>query len=204
MAINYVIQAEVIDIQRDSPQNTDVFLIDSNVWYWMTYSNAGQSAIPYQLSVYPAYVNQALSSGAHLFWSGLSLAELSHLIERTERQIYERINGPIPTKEYRHNLAAEHKRIVSEIQASWGLVKSLASPLPLSIDEAATNAVFSRLQTQHVDGYDLFILETMSRHGVIQIITDDGDFSTIPGIQVFTSNRQVLNLARIQGKEIIR
>ena len=204
MAINYTVQADVIDIQRDSPQNTDVFLIDSNVWYWMTYPNASQSAIPYQLSDYPDYVNRALMAGARLYWSGLSLAELSHLIERTERQIYVQINGSITTKEYRHNLASDHARIVKEIQASWGQVKSLAAPLPMSIDEATTDAAFSRLQTQLVDGYDLFILETMTKQGVIQIITDDGDFATIPGIQVFTSNRHVLNSARIQGKELKR
>ncbi len=114
------------------------------------------------------------------------------------------INGSIPTKEYRHNLPADHARIVSEIQASWGQVKSLAAPLPMSIDEVTTDAALNRLQTQLVDGYDLFILETMAKHGVIQIITDDGDYATIPGIQVFTANRQVLSSARIQGKELKR
>jgi predicted nucleic acid-binding protein len=204
MAINYTIRANVIDIRIDSPKASDVFLIDSNVWYWMTYPNASQSAIPYQLSDYPDYINRALISGSRLYWSGLSLAELSHLIERTERQIYERINGSIKTKEYRHNLASDRARIVLEIQASWGQVKSLAAPLALSIDEATTDRALNRLQTQLVDGYDLFILETMAKHGVIQIITDDGDFSTITGIQIFTSNRHVLNSARIQGKELKR
>lgn len=36
MAINYNVQADVIDIQRDQPQKTDTFLVDSNVWYWLT------------------------------------------------------------------------------------------------------------------------------------------------------------------------
>jgi hypothetical protein len=37
-------------------------------------------------------------------------------------------------------------------------------------------------------------------HGVLQLITDDGDFATVPGIQVFTANRNVINAARSQGK----
>ena len=30
-------------------------------------------------------------------------------------------------------------------------------------------------------------------------ITDDGDYCTVPGIQVFTANRPVLAVARAQG-----
>lgn len=55
-----------------------------------------------------------------------------------------------------------------------------------------------------VDGYDLFILEAMTAKGVIQVITDDGDFASVPGIQVFTSNRNVLNAAKAQNRLIAR
>ena len=35
------------------------------------------------------------------------------------------------------------------------------------------------------------MLEIKERHGMMQIITDNGDFATVPGIQVFTANRNV-------------
>lgn len=35
-------------------------------------------------------------------------------------------------------------------------------------------------------------------------ITDDGDFATVPGIQVFTANRNVIIAARSQGKMLTR
>jgi hypothetical protein len=44
----------------------------------------------------------------------------------------------------------------------------------------------------------------MRSHGVVQVITDDGDFSTVPGIQVFTANRNVIQAARAQGRLITR
>jgi hypothetical protein len=140
MAINYVIQAGVVDINADSPTPTDVFFVDTNVWYWMTYPNAATAAYPGQLSDYPAFVNRALAVGAKLCCSGLSLAELSHLIEKTEREIYEKSVGIIRAKEYRHNLPIERSRVVSEVEASWGQVKSLSSPLALTVDEKATDA----------------------------------------------------------------
>ena len=117
MPINYIIQAEVVDITVDGPKPEDRFLVDTNVWYWMTYPNAA-SFIQNQLSEYPGYLNRALEVKAGIHHSGLSLPELAHLIEKTEREICEKSAGAIKSKEYRHNLAEERKRVVSEIQAA--------------------------------------------------------------------------------------
>jgi predicted nucleic acid-binding protein len=207
MAIQYTIHADVVDIAQTNPQGTDCFLVDSNVWLWMTYSNAGHSEPAWRGTVrsqYAGFVQKASTADAKLYWCGLSLAELAHVIEKTEREIYATYVKRINPKEYRRNFPEERSRVVLEIKAAWGQVISLAEPLPVNIDTPTANAVLGRLETEKVDGYDLFILETMAKHGVIQIITDDGDFATIPGIQVFTSNRHVINSARIQGKELKR
>ena len=202
MPIHYAIAAQVMDIQQDVPKHKDTFLVDSNVWYWMTYTNASTGgALPYQITHYPNYVNAALAADAKVYRTGLSFAELTHLIEKTEREIYSR---SIPTKEYRHNLPAERKKVVSEVQVAWGQVKSLATPVEIAIDEPTTDAALYRLQNQRIDGYDVFILELMSKQNIQQIITDDGDFATIPGIQVFTANRSVLRAAQAQRRLVTR
>ncbi|MGB4000320.1 MAG: PIN domain-containing protein [Desulfomonilia bacterium] len=204
MAINYTVQAEVVDISADTPKTEDAFLVDTNVWYWTTYPNA-TSHIPNQISDYPGYLNNALGASAKIFHSGLTLAELSHIIEKTEREIYERnIGNSIKPKEFRHNLVGQRGRVVSEVQAAWAQVASLAEPLTVTIDSPAATSALNRLQTEKVDGYDLFILESMRSHGVVQVITDDGDFVTVPGIQVFTANRNVIQAARAQGRLITR
>jgi len=203
MAVNYIIQAEVVDITSDSPRAEDNFLVDTNVWYWMTYTRASQSARPpaqYQTTNYPAYTNNALAVGARIYQSGLSLAELTHLIEKAEREIYERTNGQVGTKEYRHNFPNERTQVIAEIQSAWGQVVSLADPLVATIDNQTANSALAHLQTEKVDSYDLFILESMKNHGIVQVITDDGDFATVSGIHVFTANRNVITAARNQGK----
>jgi hypothetical protein len=43
MIINLNVQAEVIDIRTDRPQQSDIFLVDTNVWIWQTYPNARTS-----------------------------------------------------------------------------------------------------------------------------------------------------------------
>lgn len=204
MAINYIIQAHIIDIRSDVPKTEDQFMVDTNVWYWMTYPKA-TSSIASQLNDYPNYLNQALGISAGIFHSGLTLAELSHIIEKTEREIYEKqARTKITPKEFRHNLAAKRGVVVSEVQAAWSQVESLAQPLDISIESQTTSAAIKRLKTESVDGYDLFILESMNNHGIAQVITDDGDFATIPGIQVFTANQNVINTARKQGKLLSR
>ena len=109
-----------------------------------------------------------------------TLAELTHLIEKAEREIYGTANGQIVTKEYRHNFPNERTRVASEIQAAWGQVTSLAEPLTVTIDAPTTTAALNRFLTEKVDGYDLFILESMKSQNVVQVITDDGDFATVP------------------------
>ncbi|MCP4701011.1 MAG: hypothetical protein GY862_29785 [Gammaproteobacteria bacterium] len=89
-----------------------------------------------------------------------------------------------------------------EVQNAWAQVSSLAEPLTVTINAPMTTAALKRLQTEKVDGYDLFILESMKSHGVMQVITDDGDFATVPGIQVFTANRSVIQAAKAQKKLI--
>jgi predicted nucleic acid-binding protein len=204
MAINYTIKAEVVNIIPDQPKAEDIFLVDTNVWFWMTYPTAGQNARPYQLNTYPNYVSNALGIGAKIYKTGLSLAELAHRIEKTEHDIYRSSVNTIGLKEYRHNFPTERSRLFSEVRAAWAQVKSMADPLDIVVDDPTTDAALSRFETQKVDGYDLFILESMEKNGVIKVITDDGDFATVPDIQVFTANRNIISLAKIQGKLITR
>lgn len=44
----------------------------------------------------------------------------------------------------------------------------------------------------------------MKNHGVVQVITDGGDFAAVPGIRVFTANHNVIQAARTQGRLVTR
>jgi hypothetical protein len=77
MAINLTVNASVVDIRKpsvvdihsDTPSSSDIFLVDTNVWYWMTYQRASSGDQPpksYQTNQYPSYISQALSMGSRL------------------------------------------------------------------------------------------------------------------------------------------
>jgi hypothetical protein len=207
MTINLTIQAEVVDIRNDTPLQSDIFLVDTNVWFWQTYTNASTTAQPYQLRNYPNYLIQALESGSTLSYSVLTLAELASIIERTELNIYNQSNGlNLKLKEYRHNYPNERTNVVAEVQLAWSQVEAIAISADLTINDNIARAALARFQTQAVDGYDLLILEAISRAGAgqVQIITDDMDYATVPNIQVFTSNSRVIQAANSQDKLLLR
>ena len=205
--VNYSISADITDIRVDTPKPGDVFLVDSNVWYWMTYSKASLSNQPQTLrrvQDYSTYLKKAITTSAKLYRCALSFSELAHTIERSERKIFEKTFGRIRTKEYRHNHPEERLNVVSELKAAWGQIKTMASSLDVTINDVITSAALTRFERESVDGYDLFLLEAMPNEGVTQIITDDGDFSTVSGIRVFTANQNVLTTAQEQGKLVTR
>ena len=156
--------------------------------------------------VYSSFVNQALKNGSRLRRCGLTLAELAHLIEKTEREIYAQANPVVPphTKEYRHNFPGQRANVVMEIRSAWSQLKAMAFPADVLVNETLTDTVITRSQTEALDVYDLFLLEAASLLGISQIVTDDGDYCCVPRIQMFTNNQAVLAAAQTQGSLITR
>jgi hypothetical protein len=207
MSISLTIRADVIDITNDTPKKSDIFLVDTNVWLWQTYTNADFTAKSYQLRDYPNYIVNVLRQGGTLSYSVLALAEVTSVIERIEKDIYNRDNGlDLKLKEYRHNIPNERLKVVAEVEWAWSQMESIAISADLTINDEVAKAALTRFQSQAVDGYDLLILEAISRAGAdqIRIITDDMDYATVPNIQMFTSNLNVIRSAKAQHKLLRR
>jgi hypothetical protein len=207
MSVSLTIQADIIDITNDTPRKSDIFLVDSNVWLWQAYTNANFTAKSYQLRDYPNYIVNVLRQGGTLSYSVLALAEIASVIERIEKDIYNRDSGlDLTLKEYRHNFPDERLKVVAEVKWAWSQIESIAISADLTINDEVAKAALTRFQSQAVDGYDLLILEAISRAGTeqIRIITDDMDYATVPNIQMFTSNLNVIRSAKSQGKLVRR
>jgi hypothetical protein len=210
MPVQYVVQAQVVDLQADAPRAGESFFVDTNAWLWTCYAKAtmGMDHRRRRNATDTArYLNQCLRAGAALHWCGLGLSELAHNIERTEHEIWKGAGHDYATaKEFRHNYPAERLRVVQEIENAWQAVEALGTilPTPLVVDHAATTSALAEYKTLAVDGYDLFFLQAARASGVTQIISDDGDFCGVPGITLFTSNRSVLTAAQAQGKLLVR
>ena len=207
MAVAYDIKADIVDIRFDKPKHQDSFFVDTNVWYWLTYSQASVTAKSSQVREYPNYFKKIRSANSRLLRCDLSLAELAHIIENTEYEIFCDANkkNPVkyPKKEFRHSSASGRNDVTQEIESAWIQVQQFSSSIPLTIDDAAATTFITDLKANELDGYDFFYLDLV-RKNHLQILTDDGDFATVPGITVFTANLAVIDAARASGKPTMR
>ena len=95
-------------------------------------------------------------------------------------------------------------KVVNEIRIAWNTVESIGALIPITIDQTVIDASLINLDTLSLDGYDIFILEAMKLSGINSILTDDGDFSTVQGITLFTANNSVITAAKTQNKLFTR
>lgn len=203
MPLNLIVSATVVDLRNDTPKPTDKFFVDTNVWYWLTYSRTTHQS--YQTKDYPKYIQKTLKEQSKLYKSGLSFSEIAHSIERNEREIFNKTNSTfVKTKEFRHNYPEEYKNIVQEIQTSWQQINQYGDTLDLLINDALLAKADVRLAQNKLDGYDLFMIEAMLANSINTVITDDSDFGTVSDITVFTANRNLINAAKTQNKLITR
>lgn len=202
------VRAQVVDIRADTPKDTDVFLVDTNAWYWLFYSRASltqNGPLAHQLNDYPAYLGAAISAKASLHCYGLTFAELAHNIEKAEREIYEaQIVNSISTKAFRHDYQNQRRKVVAHIADAWADVLSVSTMLDLDMNSAFMQSALTLFPSVGLDGYDLFMAEAALKAGATQIVTDDGDYATVPGLKIFTSNQKVIQAAHIAGKLLSR
>ena len=210
MSINVNVRAEVVDVQTDAPDASDSFLVDTNVWFWTTYTRlsvippTGRVPAPYQVAAYPSYLAKAKSTNARIYWSGAAFPELVSLIERTEYDIFCKGSTTTSLKEFRHNLITQRANVVAEADAAWNQVETIGSGLALRISAGEIAAARMTLGQCATDAYDALALSSAVAEGVTQVLSDDADLVSIPGVRVFTANRRTIALARNAGRLVVR
>lgn len=197
------VQADVVDLRKDSPKAEDQFFVDTQVWYWMTFGRTLQPT--YQTHRYPNYILSAIRHGATLYQGGFSLAELIHVIEKQHYDDKVATASIQETfKEFRYAYPKEYEAIAEEVMTMWEQIKTIAKPANLTINVSASTLAAFMLRETRLDGYDLFLLQAMQNAGLQYIITDDIDFSTVPSITVFTANNRMIEAADIASHLIKR
>lgn len=200
-----MIASNVIDIRFDSPKSEDVFFVDTNVWFWLTYIKASTAgAKNYQVRHYPNYTSKALEKKSKLLSSGINIIELIHLIEKTEFSLFCRINPDIKIKDFRRNYPDNRKEVCDQIDISCVQVEALAEIIEFELNSKVTTNCREDIKNKFLDGYDLVNLQIMNDKNIHNIITDDRDFLSIPNINVFTANENVIDEAKKSGKLLTR
>jgi predicted nucleic acid-binding protein len=203
--INYDIKAKVADIRRYNPNPYDTFFIDSNVLIWIfssKYSRGSYKHGLYQAKEYTSFLHKALKVRSKLYVCGLSFSEMSHFIEDMEYKHFSNLYPEVTRKEYRHNYQSERNNVIEEINSAWSGVSQVSEILELNVDKSSVDSSISLISSSMLDGYDVFLVSATKTNGIINILTDDGDFSSLEGVKLFTANYGVIKAAIEQGKLI--
>ncbi len=201
--INYDIKAKVADIKKYNPNPNDTFFIDSNVLIWIFSSKHARGNDKhgiYQAKEYTAFIHKALKAKSKLYVCGLSFSEMSHFIEDMEYKHFSNLYPEVTRKEYRHNYQSERNNVIEEINSAWSAVSLATEMIELNVDRSSVESSVSLISTSMLDGYDVFLVSATKTQGIINILTDDGDFSSLEGVKLFTANHGVIKSANKQGK----
>lgn len=184
-------------IDVEEPVRTDRYFVDSNVWFWFTYCASREIEINdaprrYQLEKYPEFLQKVLDSGAKIYHCPLVYAELANIIERTEYEIYKATNsGVVKTRKEFRSDSGRRKAVVDEIKMAWDTINSISNSLSFSLNNAIVEGVHSLFENSALDAYDAFYCYLMEKSDIKKIITDDADFNSVEGQELYTANRRI-------------
>lgn len=186
-----IINISNIDINKIS--SSEVFAIDTNILYWTHYSQVSNPNLrvhPYQVKKYPNFIADLLNNGNKLVTSILNLTELVSIVEKSQYNIYKAVN-PLPKiskKQYRANhverqmYQREIENMIMEIKSSYDNQIEI-----INITENEINQFRESMMEEMCDVFDYTVIHYFKSKGIINYISDDKDFISVNGINLYTA-----------------
>ena len=188
--------ANIIDIRNADIGMIDkekIFAIDTNVLIWTHYSKASDPSLnrhPYQVIEYPNFISKLLQNGNKILTTNLNISELCGVVEKNEYRLYKAINGQgnLKFKDFRKiaveraNYKTELDTMIMEIEAAYNNQIEI-----VEIDQTIISKFQSDICSSQCDIFDYAVIKYLKGIGVIDYISDDKDFGTIDGINLYTT-----------------
>jgi len=189
--------ANIIDIRNvnisDISKN-EIFAVDTNALFWTHYSKASSPYInkhPYQVIEYPNFISQLIGNGNKIVTTTLNITELCNVTERNEYNIYKATNNvkQLSLKDFRR-LQAERSNYKSEIDTMIFEIKTVYDNQieVIEINDDIINLYKNELCQNSCDVFDYIAIEHLKKIGINNYITDDKDFSSVSGINLYTTS----------------
>ena len=199
--MTYSTKARVYDINTlDTTKiKNNVFVIDTNVLYWMHYSRCHiVDKIGNQTIIYPRFIKDLISNNNKVVTSSCNISELVNLIEKKEHEIYKNTNSSITKKHFR-SLSSERIKVKSELESVLLQVKSIYDIQDLFFKSSEIESFVSEFENHKCDSIDFIVINHVINNGLINFVTDDLDYITIDNLNVYTANANAINLAKTDG-----
>ena len=185
----------IIDIKTigNTFSNTE-FFIDTNVLYWYSYSKYElfNDPVKRQAQPYLDFLESLIENDNLIFTSIYNLSELLHIIEKHEFEIFQETNTGkrLNIKDFRKITSREG--VKSELLTALENTKDLCSIMEYPFYLSDLEEFINTSDTHRCDNYDYIIIKNCIEQGKLNVISDDSDFVSMPGINLYTANRKAL------------
>ena len=187
----------IIDINSfSSINNSKEYFLDTNVLYWYVYPRYGltKKSVEYQAKPYYDFVDRLVSDGNPLYTSVYNISELLNIIEKNEFAIFLATNPNChyTPKDYRKD-SVERKKLQNILHTTLNNATAICKILDFNFTNLKLKNFTNTFSAHRCDPFDYVILDNCVSTNHTNIISDDNDFTTFSGINLYTAN--VLSLA---------
>jgi hypothetical protein len=225
MIPSLLVKAEVVDIRNSKSDLPKRVVADANVLYVINFdftilaASGGRLPPSYQTWHYPAWWKRAAQAGVELRTAASCLAEIAHIVERTELENLRRTDpnrpeldpnrpgqdfSPRYTKTVRYHYHGQVKPIREGVETTLASTRKNVNILPrVGQDDAALNRAIQLWVESAADFGDANLVATAKSAGIANILSDDADLITFEGIVVYTANQTAIRAAQASGKLIL-
>lgn len=177
------------------------FYVDTNIWYWLTYSNSNTEEFAPDYATLLYRLNNL--TNIKLLYSHLTFAELTAIIESDLYHSYqERTGMHLRRKSYRA-IPRERNNVVDNIASSIYQISQIAEPTDDSFVEILNyikpDDFISTLRRTTLDGTDILMANFIKQNGVKNVITNDRDYLTISDLNIYTYDERTIEMAETKG-----
>lgn len=185
--------ANCINIGSFEPAVDEVYFVDANVWYWFSGGGvSGVSCSNYQLKAYPRFIDKILRNRARLKHTSLTFSEIANIIEREECKRFNEDHGTQLGRKELRKLEGFRDIVIAEVESAWAQIEGVSECIVVDIGERCAASAKSFFVNYPLDSYDAMYMALVRQQAIVRVISDDGDFSSVDGISLFTANRAAL------------
>lgn len=200
------VKAEIHDLSSIENYNGEPFLVDTNIWLWITYSKIMPTKPELRDKViqYTDKIMEMQREGALLVYSALTFSEVATNIEKQE--LAEHISSRNPDLNFRESKSKVfskkklfrndiniRNRVADEISASISQIVDLADK---QADDNLTKLTIEQfvkdIRETTLDGTDVLLKHIGVHDDIVNVVTDDKDYGSVDGLRVFTLNKELI------------
>lgn len=192
---------KVFDIRNCRIPYDVPYYLDTNIWYWLTYPRVTfRNAIQLQKATdYTSFISNLQMKNVELCSTIFTYSELINIVERNE---FDLVKTQYQNKKHFRKDSDKRRDTVEIIANVLEQVDEFSTPdkVVQILDYIKAETLIQGLNSTLLDGNDLIVGMLTKENEIVNIISDDSDFGTLDGINLFTLNEEVIESAKEQGK----